>query len=34
LRLIPAQVIVSIDVLDQAEEKEEEERSPTSRYYY
>lgn len=34
LRLIPAQVIVSIDVLDQAEEKEEEERSPASRYYY
>lgn len=34
LRLIPAQVIVSIDILDQMEEKEEEERSPASRYYY
>jgi len=34
LRLIPAQMIISIDILDQAEEKEEEERSPASRYYY
>ncbi len=34
LRLIPAQMIISIDVLDQAEEKEEEEKTPTSRYYY
>ena len=34
LRLIPAQVIISIDVLDQAEDKEEEEKSPASRYYY
>lgn len=34
LRLIPAQMIISIDVLDQVEEKEEEERTPTSRYYY
>ncbi len=34
LRLIPAQMIISIDVLDQVEEKKEEERTPTSRYYY
>lgn len=34
LRLVPAQMIISIDVLDQAEEKEEEEKTPTSRYYY
>ena len=34
LRLVPAQMIISIDVLDQAEEKEEEEQKPTSRYYY
>jgi hypothetical protein len=34
LRLVPAQMIISIDVLDQAEEKEEEEQTPTSRYYY
>jgi hypothetical protein len=34
LRLIPAQMIISIDVLDQAEEKEEEEKTSTSRYYY
>lgn len=34
LRLVPAQMIISIDVLDQAEEKVEEERTPTSRYYY
>jgi hypothetical protein len=34
LRLIPAQMIISIDVLDQAEEKEEVEKTTTSRYYY
>lgn len=34
LRLIPAQMIIAIDVLDQAEEKEEEDKTPTSRYYY
>jgi hypothetical protein len=34
LRLVPAQMIISIDVLDQAEEKVEEEKTPTSRYYY
>jgi hypothetical protein len=34
LRLLPAQMIISIDILDQAEEKEEEEQRPTSRYYY
>jgi hypothetical protein len=34
LRLLPAQMIISIDILDQAEEKAEEEQRPTSRYYY
>lgn len=34
LRLVPAQMIISIDVLDQVEEKEEEEKTPSSRYYY
>ncbi len=34
LRLIPAQMIISIDVLDQAKEEAEEEKTPTSRYYY
>ena len=34
LRLIPAQMIIAIDVLDQVEEKEAEEKTPTSRYYY
>ena len=34
LRLIPAQMIIAIDVLDQAEEKEEKEKTQTSRYYY
>jgi hypothetical protein len=34
LRLVPAQMIISIDVMDQVEEKEEEEKSPASRYYY
>jgi hypothetical protein len=34
LRLIPAQMIISIDVLDQAEEEKEKEKTPTSRYYY
>ena len=33
LRLIPAQVIISVDVLDQAKEKKEEEPTSTSRYY-
>jgi hypothetical protein len=34
LRLIPAQMIISVDVLDQAEEVVEEEKTSTSRYYY
>ena len=34
LRLIPAQMIIAVDVLDQAEEKVEKEESPSSRYYY
>ena len=34
LRLIPAQMIISIDVLDQVEEEVDEEKTPTSRYYY
>lgn len=34
LRLIPAQMVIFIDVLDQAEEKQEKDPSPTSRYYY
>jgi hypothetical protein len=34
LRLIPAQMIIAIDILDQAEDKVEEEKSPSSRYYY
>lgn len=34
LRLIPAQMIIAVDVLTQAEEKEEKEETPSSRYYY
>ena len=34
LRLIPAQMIISIDVLDQVEEEVAEEKPPSSRYYY
>jgi len=34
LRLIPAQMIIAIDILDQVDEKVEEEKTTTSRYYY
>jgi hypothetical protein len=34
LRIIPAQMIIAIDVLDQAPEKLEKDKTPTSRYYY
>jgi hypothetical protein len=33
LRLVPAQVIISVDVLTQVKEKKEEEPTSTSRYY-
>ena len=33
LRVVPAQVIISIDVLDQAHEEEKDEPTTTSRYY-
>ncbi len=33
LRLIPAQMVILIEIIDQVEEKKEEEKSPTSRYY-
>jgi len=33
LRLIPAQMVIFIEIIDQVEEKKEEEKSSTSRYY-
>lgn len=33
LRLIPCQMVIAIDILDQVEAKEEKDRTPDSRYY-
>lgn len=33
LRLIPAQMVIYIEILEQVEEKKEEEQTSTSRYY-
>ena len=33
LRLIPTQMVIYIEILDQVEEKKEEEQASTSRYY-
>lgn len=33
LRLIPAQMVIFIEIIDQVEEKKEEEQTTTSRYY-